>query len=157
MMRAGIIVAILLCAGGGLGIRAQDPVSDETIRATVSVVMAPVTVLDRHGEYVSGLQPQAFRLLDNSKEQKIQVDVAFQPISLVIAIQANDHVEGLLPKINKIGSLIQPMVIGDQGEAAVLAFDHSASCRTSRRIRLRSKRPSKTSSRAVGAAVSSTP
>jgi len=124
MMRAGIIVAILLCAGGGLGIRAQDPVSDETIRATVSVVMAPVTVLDRHGEYVSGLQPQAFRLLDNSKEQKIQVDVAFQPISLVIAIQANDHVEGLLPKINKIGSLIQPMVIGDQGEAAVLAFDH---------------------------------
>ena len=124
MVRAGIIVAALLCAGGGLGIRAQDPVSDETIRATVNVVMAPVTVLDRHGDYVSGLQPQAFRLLDNGKDQKIQVDVAFQPISLVIAVQANDHVEGLLPKINKIGSLIQPLVIGEQGEAAVMAFDH---------------------------------
>ncbi len=124
MLRAGIIVAALLCVGGGPGIRAQDPVSDETIRATVNVVLAPVTVLDRHGEYVSGLQPQDFRLLDNGKEQKIQVDVAFQPISLVIAVQANDHVEGLLPKINKIGSLIQPLVIGEQGEAAVMAFDH---------------------------------
>ena len=68
MLRAGIIVAALLCVGGGPGIRAQDPVSDETIRATVNVVLAPVTVLDRHGEYVSGLQPQDFRLLDNGKE-----------------------------------------------------------------------------------------
>jgi len=123
MIRAEIIVAALLCVGG-LAIRAQDAVSDETIRATVNVVMAPVTVLDRQGNYVSGLQPQDFRLLDNGKEQKIQVDVAFQPISLVIAVQANDHVEGMLPKINKIGALIQPLVIGDQGEAAVMAFDH---------------------------------
>src|SRR5260370_13718316 len=111
MVRAGIIVATLLCAGGGLRIRAQDPVSDETIRATVSVVMAPVTVLDRHGDYVSGLQPQGFRLLDNGKEQKIQVDVALQPISLVIAVQANDHVEGMLPKIGQIGAPIQPLAI----------------------------------------------
>ena len=124
MIRAEIIVVALLCVGGGLAIRAQDPVSDTTIRATVNVVMAPVTVLDRHGEYVSGLQPRDFRLLDNGKEQKIQVDVAFQPISLVIAVQANDHVEGMLPKIAKIGALIQPLVIGEQGEAAVLAFDH---------------------------------
>src|SRR5690242_12141506 len=124
MIRARIIVAALLCVGGSLGMRAQDPVSDETIRATVNVVMAPVTVLDRNGEYVSGLQPQDFRLLDNGKEQKIQVDVAFQPISLVIAVQANDHVEGILAKLNKIGALIQPLVVGEHGEAAVLAFDH---------------------------------
>ena len=43
---------------------------------------------------------------------------------MVIAVQANDHVEAILPKINKIGSMIQPVVIGEQGEAAVLAFDH---------------------------------
>ncbi len=125
MVRAGITLLALLCAGASLGIRAQDnSATDETIRATVNVVMAPVTVLDRRGDYVSGLQPQDFRLLDNGKEQNIQVDVAFQPISLVIAVQANDHVEGMLPKISKIGALIQPLVIGDQGEAAVLAFDH---------------------------------
>ena len=58
MIRAGIIAVAILCAGFGLAIRAQNAVSDETIRATVNVVMAPVTVLDRHGDYVSGLQPQ---------------------------------------------------------------------------------------------------
>jgi VWFA-related protein len=93
------------------------------IRTTVDFVMVPVTVLDRDGNYVDGLQPRQFRLYDNDKEQNIKVDVAFLPISMVIAIQANDHVEGILPKINKIGGLIAPLVIGDQGEAAVLAFD----------------------------------
>jgi VWFA-related protein len=124
MLRAGITLVALLCANGSLGVRAQDNVSDETIKATVNVVLAPVTVLDRRGDYVSGLQPQDFRLQDNGKEQNIQVDVAFQPISLVIAVQANDHVEGMLPKIAKIGAMIQPLVIGEQGEAAVMAFDH---------------------------------
>ncbi|HUJ23850.1 MAG TPA: VWA domain-containing protein [Bryobacteraceae bacterium] len=129
MIRAGLAYALFLATAGVLLIRAQDPSpapesSDQTIRTTVNVVMAPVTVLDRRGDYVDGLQPEDFKLLDNGKEQKIKVDVAFQPISMVIAVQANDHVEGMLPKINKIGALIQPLVIGDQGEAAVLAFDH---------------------------------
>jgi VWFA-related protein len=123
MVRTGLAVVALLGAAGTLGIRAQDQ-TEEPIRATVNVVMAPVTVLNKRGEYLNGLQPQNFRLLDNGKAQDIHVDVAFQPISLVIAIQANDHVEGMLPKIGKIGALIQPMVIGEQGEAAVLAFDH---------------------------------
>ena len=114
---------MLLCAAGAFQTSGQEP-ADQTIRTTVNVVLAPVTVLDRHGDYVSGLQPQDFRLLDNGKEQNIQVDVTFVPISLVVAVQANDHVEGMLPKISKIGALIQPLVIGEQGEAAVLAFDH---------------------------------
>ena len=93
------------------------------IRTTVDFVLVPVTVLDRDGNYVDGLQPQQFSLFDNDKEQKIKVDVAFPPISIVIAVQANDHVEGVLPQINKIGNLIEPLVIGDAGEAAILAFD----------------------------------
>jgi VWFA-related protein len=32
-------------------------------------------------------------------------------------------VEGILPQVQKIGNLIAPLVIGDQGEAAVVAFD----------------------------------
>jgi VWFA-related protein len=102
----------------------QAQPGEEPIRTTVNVVLAPVTVMDKHGNLVNGLQPQNFRLLDNNKEQNIKVDVAFQPISMVIAIQANSQVEGVLPKINRIGSMIEPLVIGEQGEAAVLAFDH---------------------------------
>ena len=87
------------------------------------MVQAPVLVFDRDGNYVNGLQPHQFHLFDNGKEQNINVDVAYQPISLVICVQANAHVEGILPQIKKIGNLIAPLLIGDQGEAAVIAFD----------------------------------
>jgi len=92
-------------------------------RESVEEVTAPVLVFDHDGNYVNGLQPFQFHLLDNGKEQNIQVDVAYQPISLVICLQVNAHVEGLLPQIRKIGNLIAPMMIGDQGEAAVIGFD----------------------------------
>ncbi len=85
--------------------------------------MAPVSVADRNGDNVDGLRPDQFHLFDNGKEQDIHVDVAFPPISLVIAVQCNDRVETVLPQIQKIGGMIQNLVLGDQGEAAVLAFD----------------------------------
>lgn len=93
-------------------------------RTTVDYVIAPVIVRDRDGNYVNGLRPDDFRLFDNGKEQNIKVDVAYQPISLVIAIQANDKVESVLPQIQKIGNLIQPLVVGEAGEVAVMKYDH---------------------------------
>ena len=53
-------------------------------RGGVEVVQAPVLVFDRDGNYVNGLQPFQFHLYDNDKEQNINVDVAYQPISMVI-------------------------------------------------------------------------
>src|SRR5690348_14548749 len=92
-------------------------------RVSTDLVVAPVTVFDRSGGYVNGIQPEEFHLYDNDKEQNIHVDIAYQPISVVIAIQANSHVESILPQVQKIGNLITPLVIGDQGEAAVIAYD----------------------------------
>jgi VWFA-related protein len=92
-------------------------------RVSTDLVVAPVTVFDRSGGYVNGIQPEEFHLYDNDKEQNIHVDIAYQPISIVIAIQANSHVESVLPQVQKIGNLITPLVIGDQGEAAVIAYD----------------------------------
>jgi len=125
-----LILATLLCAVL-FGQDQQDakkpaePAQSESavISTTVDFVTAPVTVLDREGNFVDGLQPAQFRLFDNEKEQDIKVDVTFQPISMVVAIQANDRMEAVLPQIQKIGSLIEPLVIGSEGEAAVLAFD----------------------------------
>jgi VWFA-related protein len=105
---------------------AQQPVEEPGVEfaTTVRVVVVPVTVMDRDDNYVDGLQPHQFHLYDNNKPQDIQVDVAFHPISIVVAVQANSAVEAVLPKIHKIGSLLQPLVVGDQGEASVIAFDH---------------------------------
>lgn len=103
----------------------QQQVEDTgmTIGITVQQVTAPVLVYDADGNYVNGLRPEQFHLFDNNKEQDIRVDEAFQPISMVILIQANSEVEHMLPTINRIGNLIQPLVLGDRGEAAVVAFD----------------------------------
>lgn len=101
---------------------AQEP-EQLIFRESVEEVTAPVLVFDLDGNYVNGLQPFQFHLFDNGKEQNIQVDVAYQPISLVICLQVNAHVDGILPQVRKIGNLVEPILIGEQGEAAVIGFD----------------------------------
>jgi VWFA-related protein len=101
----------------------QEP-AEPVIRTQVNVVVAPTTVVDDDGRLVNGLQPHQFRLFDNTKQQDIKVDVAFQPISLVVAVQANSTAEPVLAKIQKIGPLFDALVTGEQGEVAVVCFDH---------------------------------
>ena len=40
----------------------------------------------------------------------------------MVAIEASARVEAILPQIKHLGTLL-PLVVGDHGEAAVLAFD----------------------------------
>jgi len=86
-------------------------------------VQALVTVFDREGAYVNNIRPEQFHLFDNDQEQNISVDMSYTPISLVLLIQANSHVEKMLPEVNKIGGLINAQIIGEQGETAVIAYD----------------------------------
>ncbi len=102
----------------------QEDLPGQVFRATVNVVQAPVTVSDRDGRLVTDLQPSAFRLYDNERLQDIKVDVAYIPVSLVVAVQANWDMEAVLPKLRNVGSLFQGMVTGEQGEVAVISFDH---------------------------------
>ena len=115
-----------LCSGLlAVALLAQQPeTSDQVFRATVNVVSAPVTVTDHEGRYVHGLQPENFRLLDNAKPQDIKVDVSFVPISLVVAIQTSWATQAVLPKIQKIAPLLQGLVVGEQGEVAIISFAH---------------------------------
>src|SRR5262245_45176281 len=90
---AALIAAALIAQESG----------DLTIRTRVEEVIAPTTVLDKEGIYVTGLKPMEFRLYDNDKPQEIKVDEILAPVSLVVAIQADYKVEKVLPKIQKIG------------------------------------------------------
>ena len=102
----------------------ERPQDDLRFYGGIEEVNTPVWVFDRNGEYVNGLRPDQFRLFDNGREQSIRsVDVSYTPISLVICIQGNSHVQAILPQVNKIGNLIAPLIIGDAGEAAVIAYD----------------------------------
>jgi VWFA-related protein len=90
----------------------------------LTVIMAPTTVLDNDGSYVTGLRPGQFRLYDNEKLQQIRVDETYAPISLVVAVQADSKVHAVLPKIKKMGNVLHSLVAGQQGEIAILGFDH---------------------------------
>ena len=59
---------------------------------------------------------------DNRKEQNINVDVAFELFSVVVLIEKSGRIEAILPQIKHLGSLL-PLVVGDHGEAAIVAFD----------------------------------
>jgi VWFA-related protein len=95
-----------------------------TFSSTTHNVQVPVTVLDRSGNSVPSLTPYDFRLFDNGKPQKISEDLAQHPLSIVVVIQANSDVESVLPKIMKQASALETLVVGSDGEVAVLAFDH---------------------------------
>ena len=113
---------VLVCA---LTLSAQEDMPRRSdIVTNVKVVIAPTSVTDRGGNFVYGLNASDFVLYDNGKPQRITQDIAYQPLSLVIAVQSNAAVEGMLPKIRKIGAELDTLVLGEQGEAAVLAFDH---------------------------------
>ena len=92
------------------------------IRVTVNNLVAPVLVTDRDHNIIDGLQDHQFRLYDNNIEQNIHVDSAYQPISLVVAIEKSARVEGILPQIRKLGTLLT-QITGKSGEAAIIAFD----------------------------------
>jgi VWFA-related protein len=97
---------------------------DFVISVPFQFVLAPVTVVDRDGRFVSGLTPYDFRLFDNGKPQRITEDVAAHPISMVVAIQANAATENVIKQVQRLGSVFEDLVLGDTGEIAILAFDH---------------------------------
>ena len=123
-----VIPRSLLCFTAlALGAQTQGPPSQPLppdFRTGVTEIVVPLTVHDRDGNLVNGLQPREFHLTDNGKEQNISVDATYHPISLAIVIQANGAVDAILPQVKKIGSLLESFVVGDQGEVAVAAFDH---------------------------------
>ncbi|MBL8178052.1 MAG: VWA domain-containing protein [Bryobacterales bacterium] len=101
---------------------AQDP--NTVIRVDTQVVVAPTVVVDKDGNFVNGLTPQDFVVYDNDKPQEFKVDVAFQPIDVVLAVQADGVTDQVLPKIRKIAPLLENLVVGEQGQISVIAFDH---------------------------------
>ncbi|MBI2687522.1 MAG: VWA domain-containing protein [Acidobacteria bacterium] len=99
---------------------------ETTFRATVPVVLVPVTVTDSKGKLVDGLSDGDFVVTDNGRPVKFQFDSAeftAVPISLIVAVQTNDLSAAALLKIQKIGTMIQALITGERGSAAVLCVD----------------------------------
>jgi VWFA-related protein len=99
---------------------------EQGFRIETRVVQVPVTVTDSRGRGVDGLRARDFHVFDDGTKREITLDTfgtGLAPISLVIAIQSSGVSSSALTRIRRIGGMIQPLVIGRRGEAAVAAFD----------------------------------
>ncbi|HEY6989085.1 MAG TPA: VWA domain-containing protein [Bryobacteraceae bacterium] len=96
------------------------------IRATAPLVVLSASVRDQQGKSIDGLTPADFVLLDDSVQKPVKVDVVdfgLPPIALVVLVQTSARSHSALGKIRKVGSMIPEAVVGENGEAAVIAFD----------------------------------
>jgi VWFA-related protein len=107
-----VLFAVAMCLG------AQDTV----IRTTVPLVLVPTTVTDRHGKTVDGLAETDFEVLDNGTPVKHSLETTIEPIALVVAVQTSGIAGPALAKIQKIGAMFEPLVVGDGGLAAIITY-----------------------------------
>jgi len=116
----------VLCALSVAAFAQDGAPASPTIRTNVPLVLVPVTVTDRKGKFIDGLSVDDFVVGDNGARQKIRMDTSdtvVAPVSLVVAVQCSGISAAVLAKINKVGAMIQPLVTGERGRAAVVAFD----------------------------------
>jgi len=92
------------------------------IRVPVHLVNLPTLVFSKENRLVPGLQATDFRVYDNGNLQKVTLDTASTAVSVVLAIQVNQDVREYVPFIKKAGSVVEALLVGDSGEAAVITY-----------------------------------
>ena len=107
------------------GASVQQP-PEGTIRVRVSLVSAPVVVIDSKGEPVLDLEQKNFHIVDDGVEQKIEAfDLGGEHLSAVLVFETSARIAPLLPGVQKSAIVFTQTIVGPSGEAAVLSYDDS--------------------------------
>lgn len=105
---------------------APDPSdADDQYKIIVPVqnVTTPVTVFDSAGQFVYDLQKDEFQIYDNGQLQDVQgFSSEMNRLALVIIVETNDSTAPFLDSVRPLGTLFSDMVMGPQGEVAVLTY-----------------------------------
>src|SRR5215471_2603428 len=103
----------------GLPLAAQQiPV----IRVPVRLVSLPTLVFSSENRLILNLRAEDFHIVDNGRLQTVILDTNVAPVSVAIAVQANQDVREYLPFIAKVGSAIDALLVGETGEAVILTY-----------------------------------
>lgn len=119
------LTVLMLCCGAGAAAQTRP------FRVETSVVQVPVAITAKNGQHLDGLTASDFRVIDNGKLQAVTVDdfnTGLAQVSLAVLIQTAGVSTPALAKIRRIGGMIQPLVTGERGEAAVITFDSRVVC-----------------------------
>jgi VWFA-related protein len=94
------------------------------IKVQTILVNTPVTVRNTKGEMVNNLEESDFLLTDNGLPQKIDhFELGGDAISLVVVVETSSRVRPMLPEVRKSGILLTQIVMGSNGETAVVGFN----------------------------------
>ncbi|MBV9217009.1 MAG: VWA domain-containing protein [Acidobacteria bacterium] len=114
---------------------------DEIIKVETNLVTMPVSVLDRDGRFISGLQKNDFQIFENGVQQKVDYfQSTEQPFTVVLLLDVSPSTAFRIDEIqNAAISFVNQLRPGDRVE--VIAFDedvHLLCAPTSDRYRLES-------------------
>jgi len=103
--------------------QAQEETPYKLQPVIVTNVWTPVTVFDSGGQFVYDLEKNEFKIYDNGVQQDIQqFDTEMHRLSLVIVVETNDSTDPFLDSVRPLASLFSELVMGPQGEVAVLTY-----------------------------------
>jgi VWFA-related protein len=108
------------------GTPVQQAPPQTKIVTRVTLVNTPVTVKNSRGQMVDTLDAKDFQITDNGIPQKIiHFDLGGDPLSIVFLVETSNKITPLLPQIQKAGIVLGEMVMGADGEAAILGFNEA--------------------------------
>jgi VWFA-related protein len=93
-------------------------------RTQTRLVLVPAVI---EGD-LANLDADRFTVLDNGVPQLFTMDTfgtGVAPIALVVAVQNSGLSAGALAKVKKIGAMIQPLILGERGCAALVTFSET--------------------------------
>lgn len=94
-----------------------------TIRVPVRLVTLPTLVFSKESRLIPGLQRTDFRVFDNGRLQTVALDANSTAVSVALAVQVNQDVREYVPFIAKAGSIVDALLVGESGEAAVITYN----------------------------------
>ena len=87
----------------------------------------PTLVFSSDDRLIPGLQRENFRVLDNGQPQKFTLDTTESPVTVVFVVQVNQDVRDYLPFVAKVGSVVETLLTGESGEAALITYSDEIS------------------------------
>ncbi len=117
-----LLLLLALLAGGA---RAQQ--SQDALRIDTTIVSVPVTVLDRSGRFVAGLQRGDFRLFENGVEQQIEFFVPSEErVTIALLIDVSDSTESKFTTIKEAAVTFIDQ-LRPQDQVMLMTFDSNIS------------------------------
>src|SRR5687768_2752979 len=96
---------------------------DEVVRVETNLVTMPVSVLDREGRFIAGLQQKDFRILENGIEQKVEYFQSVeQPFTVVLMIDVSPSTAFQIDEIHS-GAIAFVNQLRPADKVMVIAFD----------------------------------